>query len=84
MFYYLLQWYWAHGAGIVISLLAGKSIDYLFMNMPASGEAAPPDHGFSLGVTYLVWIVGLIALYPLCLWWGNLKQRNKHWALSYL
>jgi len=84
MFYYLLQWYWAHGAGIVISLLAGKSIHYLFMNMPASGEAAPPDHGFSLGVTYLVWIVGLIALYPLCLWWGNLKQRNKHWALSYL
>lgn len=48
------------------------------------GQAAPPGHGFSLPVTYAVWIVGLVAVYPLCLWWGNLKARNKHWALSYL
>jgi hypothetical protein len=49
-----------------------------------SGQQAPPGHGFSLPVVYAVWIVGLIVVYPLCRWWGSLKARNKHWALSYL
>ena len=44
----------------------------------------PPDNGFSLPVVYLAWIGGLINIYPLCLWYGNYKQRTKHWLLSYL
>lgn len=32
MFFYILQWFMAHGMGVVLSLLAGKSIAYLFMN----------------------------------------------------
>jgi uncharacterized membrane protein len=84
MFYYILQWFYAHGAGVVLGYLAGVDITYLFMNIPASAQAAPPGHGFSLAVTYVVWLVGLVLLYPLCKWWGELKRRNKHWALSYL
>lgn len=84
MFYYLLQWAFAHTAGVVLGLFAGVDVTYLFMNVPQSAQAAPPNHGFSLGVTYLVWIVGLVALYPLCRWYAGYKQRNKHWALSYL
>lgn len=84
MFYYLLQMPVAHAFGIVLSLLAGKDIVYLFMNFPANAAAAPPGHGFSLWVVYAAWIGGLIILYPLCVWWGNLKRRNKHWLLSYL
>lgn len=84
MFYYLLQWAWAHGAGVILAYLAGIDTTYLFMNPVNGAPAAPPDHGFSLPVVYAVWIVGLIVVYPLCLWWGNLKARNKHWALSYL
>jgi len=84
MFYYLLQWAWAHGAGVVLGYLAGVDTTYLFMTPVDGAQAAPPGHGFSLPVVYAVWIVGLIVLYPLCLWWGNLKARKKHWALSYL
>ena len=84
LFFYLLQFPLAHAMGILLSLAAGKDIGYFFMNMPQSFEAAPPDHGFSLPVVYAAWIAGLIILYPLCWWWGNLKRRNKHWALSYL
>ncbi|MEO5857663.1 MAG: heparan-alpha-glucosaminide N-acetyltransferase domain-containing protein [Pyrinomonadaceae bacterium] len=84
MFYYLLQWAWAHSAGVVLAYFAGIDTSYLFKNLLEMGQFAPPGHGFSLPVVYAVWIAGLIAMYPLCRWWGNLKARNKHWALSYL
>ena len=84
MFYYILQWFTAHGFGVLLGYLAGVDVSYLFRSLLEMGQAAPPGHGFSLGVTYVVWIAGLILLYPLCKWWGELKRRNKHWALSYL
>lgn len=84
MFYYVLQFPLAHALGIILSYLAGKDIAYLFMNFPANFQSAPPDAGFALWVVYAVWIAGLLILFPLCAWWGNLKRRNKHWALSYL
>lgn len=80
MFFYLLQFPAAHAMGIILSYLAGKDTSYLFQGF----ATPPPDAGFSLGITYLAWIAGLIILYPLCYWWCNLKRRNKHWALSYL
>ena len=84
MFFYILQWFTAHGLAIILSLLAGKEVAYLFMNFGDNAQAAPPDHGFSLGVTYAAWIGGLIILYPLCYWYGNYKRKSKHWILSYL
>lgn len=84
MFFYILQWFMAHLSGVVLSWVAGKDISYFFGNPMASGQPPPADAGFPLWVVYAAWIGGLIILYPLCLWWGNLKRRNKHWALSYL
>jgi uncharacterized membrane protein len=84
LFFYLLQFPLAHAMGIVLSMRAGKDYGYLFLNFPQNSQAAPPDHGFSLGVTYLAWIAGLIILFPLCYWYGEYKRRNKHWLLSYL
>lgn len=84
MFYYMLQFALAHALAILLSLAAGKSVGYLFMNFPASFAAAPPDAGFDLWVVYVVWIVGLAILFPLCLWYGNYKFRKKHWLLSYI
>lgn len=84
MFYYILQWFYAHGVAVVLAYFAGIDISYLFVNFPGNAQAAPPDHGFSLGATYLVWAAGLVILYPLCAAWAELKRRKKHWLLSYL
>ena len=84
MFYYILQWLVAHSFGVILAYLAGTDISYLFLALFDMGQAAPPGHGFSLWVVYAVWVTGLILVYPLCLWYGNLKRRNKHWLLSYM
>ncbi len=83
MFFYILQWFVAHGAGVLLTVLSGKDVSYLVTN-PVPGSQIPPDAGFSLWVVYAVWIGGLVVLYPLCKWWGDLKRRNKSWILSYL
>jgi hypothetical protein len=84
MFFYLLQWLVAHSMGVVLNYWAGVDVSYLFKNLLEMGQSAPPGHGFPLWVVYAAWIVGLIILYPLCLWYGNLKRRKKSWWLSYL
>jgi len=83
MFYYILQWFVAHSAGLILAAAAGKDFGYLFKN-PGPGAQVPPDAGFSLVVAYAAWITGLIILYPLCAWWGKLKRTKRHWVLSYL
>ncbi len=84
LFFYILQWFTAHSAGVVLSLITGKSISYFFMNFGENGQAAPQDYGFSLPVVYAAWIGGLVILFPLCYWYGEYKRKNKHWLLSYL
>jgi hypothetical protein len=39
---------------------------------------------FPLWVVSGVWIAVTASLYPLCRWWGDLKQRRRDWWLSYL
>ena len=83
MFFYILQWIFAHSSGVILGYLAGIDVSYLFMNLFEMGQTAPAGHGFSLWAVYAVWITGLILLYPLCLWYGNLKRRSGHWLFSY-
>ena len=83
LFYYILQWLWAHAAAITLGLLAGKSVAYLFMGLPDMYTNAPKGAGVSLGATWLVWLVGVFALYPLCKWYAGVKARRKDWWISY-
>ena len=84
MFYYLLQWLAAHGFAVVLTYLAGKDPGYLFLALFDMAQEAPPGHGFPLWVVYIVWITGLVVLFPLCLYYGRLKNRSRHWLFSYL
>jgi uncharacterized membrane protein len=43
-----------------------------------------PDIGFGLPGVYLVWLIVLALLYPLCRWFAGLKARRSEWWWSYL
>ena len=83
MFFYVLQWIWAHGLAFPAFALAGKPVRALFLL-----RTNPPDvlarAGFSLGVVYVVWLTGVIALYPICRWYAAVKRRRNDWWLGYL
>ena len=84
LFYFILQMFAAHGFGVLLGFLAGKSTSYFFLNFPDSATAAPPDAGFDLWLVYAVWLFGLFVLYPLCFWYGRIKQRRRGFPFSYL
>ena len=83
LFFYLLQWITAHTLALIASVIAGKPTDYLF----SPGPLAPPPPagtGFGLLVVYLLWILGVLLLYPLCRWFAGVKARRHDWWLSYI
>ena len=84
LFYFILQMFVAHLFGILFSLLAGKSVAFYFLNFPASSTDAPPGAGFPLWAVYAAWFAGLVVLYPLCRWYGKIKQGKRGFPFSYL
>jgi uncharacterized membrane protein len=81
LFFYLLQFYLAHGLAVLVGFLAGQPVAHQF----APYRRSLPGVGFDLWVVYLFWIIGLVMLYPLCRWYAGVKQRHRSdWRLSYL
>ena len=83
LFFYILQWIYAHGAGYLLSVMAGKPT-WIYFRLPGPGPTTPPDVGFDLWVVWVVWLVGVLLLYPLCKWYADFKARRDDWWLSYL
>lgn len=71
-----------HAMAVVVAQLTVDDIGWLFRHMPAFNK--PEGYGVSLAGVYALWIVALALLYPMCRWFGELKQRRKDWWLSYL
>jgi uncharacterized membrane protein len=87
LFYFLLHMAVVHALAIAMNFLRYGYTNFLFMPPPSMGGSPkmfPPDFGFGLWVVYAVWIAVIVMLYPLCRWYGQLKQRRRDWWLSYL
>ena len=84
LFFYLLQWPTAHFISVLVHLLAGKPVGWMFGGNVGTTFTAPPDAGFNLAVVYACWIAGVLLLYPLCKWFAGVKARRRDWWLSYL
>lgn len=50
--------------------------------LPPAGTGGSPE--LSLGYTYLVWLVALLLLYPVCRWYAKLKATRPRAWMSYL
>ena len=84
MFFYLLHIFLIHGLSLIALILTGGDWrDAIITN--GLRDFHPPGYGFSLWFTYIVWIVVVIILYPLCKWYDGYKSSHKEkWWLSYL
>jgi uncharacterized membrane protein len=85
-FYYIIHIYVIHLLAVVAFFVRGHS----FAEATNTGSHFPflfvvPGEGYSLGVVYIIWILILVALYPLCKRYDRYKQNHKEkWWLSYL
>jgi uncharacterized membrane protein len=71
-FFYVVHIYLIHALAIV----TGFALTGFF--------AITPRLGFSLPEIYLVWLLVLAMLYPICRWFAGLKARGAAWWWSYL
>jgi len=83
LFYYLLQWPYAHLAGLLLGALTGQSLVHFFRSPPDAFRLAH-GFGFSLPVVYLVWLAGVLLLYLPCRAYARAKRRYRKWWMSYL
>jgi uncharacterized membrane protein len=85
LFYYALHIPLIHIIAVIVCYIRYGQVHWMFES-PGLGQfpiTAPPSWGFSLASTYLIWVVVVLALYPLCRRFAALKQRRDDPWLSY-
>ena len=87
LFYFIVHLYAAHFVALVLAFMRYGKAPFLVETLPALGGARdmfPPDLGHPLWVVYAVWAAIVVMLYPVCSWFGRVKQRRTDWWLRYL
>jgi uncharacterized membrane protein len=77
LLFYLVHILLIHGAAYAITLYRGLPADWLVSGsakMPFP-EIPAPGYGFDLAIVYAIWLVLLVALYPLCSAYNSKKSK---------
>lgn len=83
LFFYVLHLYVGAGAALALALARGYTLEEI--GAFAKAGAPPPEFGVGLGGAYIAWIAVVLALYPLCRWFADVKRRRRDlWWLTYL
>ena len=82
MFFYLLQWVWAHLCGMAVTASRGMSLAPYFRSRGEVFLGAPaPVFGGNLLAVWVCWLLGAVALYFPCRWYAGVKARRKDLVL---
>lgn len=81
LFYFLVHFALIHGIMYLMLYLQGVNMSDLPYGNFSFGRP-PKDNGLDLPYVYLVWIGVVVALYPVCKWFGAFKAANgeKTWV----
>ena len=85
MFYYIVHLFLIHGIASIAAMLTGYSASDMVIDFWVTMQPNLQGYGFSLWVVYVVWILVILGLYPICKWYDKYKTNNRDkWWLSYL
>lgn len=85
LFYFLVHFFVLHLLTFPLGYLRYGRIDFLWTPSPVFGgppNVYPPNYGYSLGETYLIWIVVVIIMYPLCRLYTRRRKNASTLAAS--
>jgi uncharacterized membrane protein len=71
-FFYVVHIYLIHALAVATGLAMTGAV------------SSRPEIGLSLACIYLVWLIAIVLLYPLCRWFAEIKARGRAWWWSYL
>lgn len=85
LFYYVLHIPLIHLIALIVCYARYGKVHWMFQSntIQEFPVSRPPGWGYSLPIVYLLWVVVVVALYPLCRWFAALKQRSSDAWLSY-
>jgi uncharacterized membrane protein len=84
-FYYVIHLYIIHLAGMIGLIILGEDWRELVLTVERFKSGYLYTIGFDLWVTYLVWILVVLILFPVSKHYAQYKANNKdRWWLSYL
>lgn len=82
LFFYILHLWVIHIAAI---LFAFPKYGYQAITLPyLISDLRPENYGYDLHHVYVIWILILLLLYPMCSWFNNYKSKYKFWWLKFL
>lgn len=84
-FYYIIHLYLIHFIGIIGLLILGENWKEMIFTPARFTSGYLATKGYDLWVTYVVWLIVVVLLYPICKKYMTYKLNNKDkWWLSYL
>jgi uncharacterized membrane protein len=86
LFYYLLHFPLIHLLATALCYVRYQAVHWMFES-PTLGQfpyTQPPNWPLPLGAVWFAWAVVVAAMYPLCVWYADLKSRRSDWWLRYL
>jgi uncharacterized membrane protein len=85
MFFYILHIYLIHLLAVIAAALSGYKWSDMILTGWVSMNAQLQGYGYSLVFVFVLWIIMVLALYPLCKWYDEYKRVNRSkWWLSYI
>ena len=79
-FFYVIHFYLIHAIAVLTGLWQGFSVRDIAVHF----VYYPANFGLNLGGVYIVWVIVVLAMYPLCAWFSGIKARRRDWWLQYL
>jgi len=87
LLFYILHLYLIHALATIAVVLSGRPWTDMISITNFNSKDSPwlQGYGFTLWQTYLVWLLVVALLYPVCKWYDQYKTNHKEkWWLSYL
>lgn len=82
-FYYVLHIYWIHILCVIYFYASGHQNSEI-VSQGSFFNFRPAEMGFSLPVTWLIWLAVVALLYLPCKWYDRFRAGKSHWIFKYI
>jgi len=84
-FFYIVHLYLIHTLAMLMLVFKGRDWHEYILSAEGIRSGTLSNFGLSLDGVYIIWILVVILLYPLCRWYQRYRENNpSKWWLSYL